>query len=315
MNMHTQWTNDAQANLGFVLSQTSHIESQVYRTRYPDVDYASMIPVDTSANEWVKSVTYFSMDKAGKADWINGNGKDIPVASISQGKSETPVHMAGIGYSYGWEEINQARLLGMNLPSEEAMAAGRAYEEMVYRVATVGDTSKGFEGLFSYTGVPTQAIATDGSGSSALWSAKTPDQVIRDVNAMLTGVESATNTVAMADTLILPFQRFNYLASTRVTDTAMTILEFIRQNNVYTARTGQQLNMMAERGLDTAGAGSTARMIAYRRSPDVLKLHIPMPHRFLPVQVEGLQFTVPGAFRLGGLDIRLPNEVRYGDGI
>jgi hypothetical protein len=57
-------------------------------------------------------------------------------------------------------------------------------------------------------------------------------------------------------------------------------------------------------------------MVAYRRNPQVLKLHVPMPHRFLPVYQDGpLNFVVPGVFRLGGLDIRRPKEVRYGDGI
>ncbi len=70
------------------------------------------------------------------------------------------------------------------------------------------------------------------------------------------------------------------------------------------------------RGLETAGAAGVARMVAYRRNPQVLKLHIPMPHRFLPVYQDGpLNFVVPGVFRLGGLDIRRPKEIRYGDGI
>ncbi len=56
-------------------------------------------------------------------------------------------------------------------------------------------------------------------------------------------------------------------------------------------------------------------MIAFRRSPEVLKLHIPMPLRFLPVQIDGLRYKVPGVFRLGGLDIRLPKEVIYRDGL
>lgn len=308
--------NDAmQANLGFVTSQTSLIESQVYRYRYPDLDYASMIPVETSGNEWVKSVTYFSMDRAGRADWINGNGKDIPVVGTEMEKHETQVYTAGIGYSYGFEEVNQARMLGISLDTEKANAARRAYEEMIYRVAFEGDSTKGFEGLFNYTGVPVQSIAADGTGDSALWSSKTPDQIIRDVNSMLTGMHSATNTVEMADTLILPVERFQSIASTRLTDTNMTVLEFIRQNNVYTAMTGSSLDIRGMRGLLNQGSGSTARMIAYRRAPDVLKLHIPMPHRFLPVQTEGLQFSIPGVFRLGGLDIRLPKAVRYGDGI
>jgi hypothetical protein len=70
------------------------------------------------------------------------------------------------------------------------------------------------------------------------------------------------------------------------------------------------------RGLDTAGAGGTARMVAYRRDPNVVKLHIPMPHRFLPVWQSGpIRWEVPGIFRLGGTDVRRPKEMLYVDGL
>lgn len=109
----------------------------------------------------------------------------------------------------------------------------------------------------------------------------------------------------MADTLLLPHAKLNYLATKRLGDTQMTLLEFLRKNNTYTATTGKPLTIRAVRGLETAGAGSTNRIIAYRRDPQVLKLHIPMPHRFLPVfQDSPLSWVVPGVFRLGGLDIR-----------
>ena len=68
--------------------------------------------------------------------------------------------------------------------------------------------------------------------------------------------------------------------------------------------------------LDTAGASSSKRMVAYRRSPEVVKMHIPMPFRFLPAWQTGpLRFDVPGIFRVGGVDIRRPKAVRYLDGI
>lgn len=317
MNMHAQYLADAQANLGFVVSQTSHIEAGVYATKYPELDYASIIPVDTSAGEWSKTVTYYSSDRAGRARWINGNGKDIPVVNMNRTKHETGVETAGIGYDYGFEEVNQARMLGIALESEGAAAASRASEEMIYETLLNGDTGKSMEGLFNYTGVPTVTVAADGTGSSTLWADKTPDQILRDVNDLVAGVHSATNTVEMADTLLLPFERFNTIASKRLTDTDTTILAFLRANNVYTAQTNQPLNIRGLRGLTnpTGGSPASARMIAYRRAMDVLKAHLPMPHRFLPVQVEGLQFTIPGVFRFGGLDIRLPKAVRYGDGI
>jgi hypothetical protein len=80
--------------------------------------------------------------------------------------------------------------------------------------------------------------------------------------------------------------------------------------------TGKPLSIFGVRGLETAGAGSTQRMIAYRKDPGVLKLHIPMPHQFMPVFQKGpLRWEVPGVFRLGGLDIRRPAEVKYRDNI
>ncbi len=304
-------TFDAQAALGFVISQTSYIESSVYQIKYADIQYPQLIPVDTSAHPFAKTVTYYSADKAGQADWINGNADDVPMADVEHTQYETPVYSAAIGYGYGWEEINQAQMLGLSLTSDKANAARRAAEEMIDRVALEGDTSKNMEGLIDNSAVTASAAPTGNWGGGA-----TPDQIIADVNDALNNVQVATNNVILADTLLLPYVKWNYLASTRLTDTGMTILEFIRQYNVYTAQTGAPLTMRAIRNLDTAGVSATARMIAYRRSPEVLKMHIPMPHRFLPVHQDGpLRYSVPGVMRMGGLDIRLPSEVSYVDGI
>lgn len=301
---------DAQAALGFVTSQTSHIEREVNATVYPDIQYPFLIPVDTSAHPFAKSVTYYSSDKFGKAEWINGNAGDIPMAGSELAKSETAVHTAGIGYGYGYEEINQAQMLGVNLSNDGAMAARRAYEEMVDRVALTGDTRKGFSGLINNASVTAAAVTTGG------WASATEDQILADVNNVLLAQASGTEYASLADTLLLPYAKMNVLATNRLGDTQSTILEFLRRNNTYTAMTGNPITIRAIRGLDTAGAAGVARMVAYRRDPSVLKLHIPMPHRFLPVfQPNPLRFEIPGVFRLGGLDIRRPKEVRYGDGI
>ncbi len=42
-------TTDAQAALGFLLSQVTSIESEVYAIRYADIQYPRLVPVDTSA--------------------------------------------------------------------------------------------------------------------------------------------------------------------------------------------------------------------------------------------------------------------------
>jgi len=308
---------DAQSALGFVIAQTSIIEPGVYATRYPDIQYRGLIPVDTSGSEFASSVTYFSSDRHGAADWINGNSDDIPKAGTTRSKFETPVHTAGIGYGWGWEEVGRAQLLGINLANEDAMAARRAAEEMVDRVALLGDASKGFTGLFDAQGVTAGAAATGNWGVVGAPGSATPDQMGEDMNSAILNVFNGTNTVAMADTLLLPWLKFQVIATRRMTtDSDETVLSFFIRNNVYTAMTGRPLTIRGLRGLDAAGVSSVPRMIAYRNDPQVLKLHMPMPHRFLPVYQSGpLRWDVPGVMRLGGLDVRLPKEVAYVDGV
>ena len=303
---------DAQAALGFLINQTSYIEQQVNEIVYPDIQYPELIPVDTSAGEFAKSVTYYSSDKYGEANWINGNSDDLPLAGTEKTKFQTPVYTAAIGYSFGWEEVNQAMLLGHNLQGDDAAAARRAYEEMVDRVAILGDSRKGFQGLINNSSV-NAASATNGDWGG---TGTTSDQVLEDVNNALLAVGSSTLYTSIADTLLLSFGKMNFLATTRLGDTERTLLSFLRENNTYTAMTGRPLMIRGVRGLETAGVGGTERMIAYRRDPSVLKLHVPMVHRFLPVHQAGpLRWEVPGVFRLGGLDIRRPLEVKYRDGV
>ncbi|WP_165394486.1 DUF2184 domain-containing protein [Pseudoxanthomonas winnipegensis] len=308
---------DAQVALGFVVAQTSIIEPGVYRTVYPDIQYRDLIPVDTSGSEFATSVTYYSQDQYGKADWINGNADDIPKAGTTRSQFQTGVHTAGIGYGYGWEEIGRAQLLGVNLSSEDAAAARRASEEMVDRVALLGDTTKGFTGLFNAAGVTPVAAPTGNWGTLLAAGSATPDQIVADMNAALMNVFNGTNTTAIADRLLLPWSKFMLISTKKMSDYSdLTILQYFLANNVFTATTGQPLMVRGLRGLDNAGAGGVARLVAYRYDANVLKLHMPMPHRFLPVYQSGpLRWDVPGVMRLGGLDVRLPKQVVYVDGI
>ena len=300
---------DVQVAMGFVIAQTSIIEPGVYATRYPDIMYRQLIPVDTSGSEFATSVTYLSSDQYGKADWINGNSDDVPKAGTTRAQHQTPIHTAGIGYGYGWEEIGRAQLLGVNLPADDAAAARRAAEEMVERVAFYGDEAKGFTGLFD--AVPAVA-APNGD-----WPNATAAEIVADLNAMLMNTFNATGSAGLADTLLIPWARLFHLSTTPMNaNSDTTILQWFTANNVFTTATGRPLTIRGVRGLDTAGAGDAPRAVAYRNDPSVLRLHMPMPHRFLPVYQSGpLRWDVPGVMRLGGLDVRLPGEVTILDGI
>jgi len=306
---------DAQAALGFAVSQTAYIEQQVYQEQYPDIQYPFLIPVDTSAPEWAKSVTYYSSNKEGVAGWFHHYAKDIHVADVNRTKNEVGVEMADIGYRWTLEEIGQAMMIpGTRLAPDRASAAIRAYEEFVDDTALRGKGEKSFSGLINYPGISATLAAA--VGGHTVWDQKDADAILADVNAALSGIYVDTLQVEMANTLLLPVAALNIIATKRIPDTAITILDFLQTKNIYTLTTGQPLVIRGVRGLETAGLANSGRMVAYRRDPQVLKMHIPMPHRFLPVWQTGpMVFDVPGIFRLAGLEIRRPKAVRYIDGI
>ena len=299
--------------LGFLESQIAYIERDVYRTQYPEIQYPNLVPVDTSAPEWTRSITHYSMDQVGQAEWFASEATDMPFANVTRDQHNVGVEMAAIGYNYTIEELSQAMMTNINLTSERAMAARRAAEEYIDNIVTNGDTQQSWDGLINFSSV----TATNASGANIgarIWSAKNPDEIIADINNLLTGVYSTSLQVEMADTLLLPIPAYTDLVSRRLTDTATTVMEFIQRANIYTATTGRPLMIRTMRGLERAsGATSNAgRAIAYRRDPSVLRLHLPMPHRFLmPFQVSPLMYAVPGIFRLGGLEIRRPGAIRY----
>lgn len=326
--MNMQIMNDAQqAQFGFVVNQAYTINTQVYATKFPDLDFGRLVYVDTSAPEWTPGIVTFMSSTVGKAQWYSGAAKDVPRADLTRDRSDVRIHMAAIGYGYNDEEIGQAQLMGMNLPAGKAEAARRAYMEFMWNVTITGDNDKGLQGLINQSGVTAAVAPADGTGGVTTWfdaggnATKTPQQILRDFNNMLIGIFTSTLTVEMADTVLLPYSTEANLGATTMSSTnSETVLSFIERNNIYTRRTGQPLTIRGELGLDTAGANGTKRMVAYANRQDVVKLHLPMPHRFghsggLVYQDGPSSFQIPGKFRTGGVETLRPGAFRYLDGI
>jgi hypothetical protein len=308
--------HDAQQALGFITPQLLRINTEIEMQVYPAFDYARLMPVNTDGDMWDIGTVFYSGDIAGQAQWLSGKGFDMPYADISTTQLLQANHFAGIGYEWSLQELQRAAKLGRNLSNEKAGAARKVAEAFVNGVAIRGNGEKALTGLVNDPVVPTANVAADGTGATTTWSTKTPDQINRDVNAALNAPYNATLETARANTLALPSTRLQYIASTRIGDTQDTILKFVKENNAYTLETGQPLMIIGTRELETAGAGATARMIAYDNSRDVLQFHLPGPHEFLPAfQKSAMTWDVAGIMNVGGVEIKRPKGLAYRDGI
>lgn len=308
---------DAQQALGFLTPQLLRINTEVDYQDYPDFDFAKFMFVNTDGGMWSRGSIFYSGDVAGRPEWLAGGAFDMPYADISTVQFLQENYLAGIGYQWHRSELEQASMMGRNLGSEKARAARTVADAKIYSIAMRGDTSKNITGLVNNANVPAANVPADGTGSSRLFADKTPDQINRDVNAVLNAPFNSTLETKRANTLLLPTTRLQYMASTRIgSNSDTTILKFVRENNSYTLETGQALNIIGTRELETAGASSTARMMAYANARDVVQLYLPGPHEFFePFQKGAFTWEIPGLFNIGGVEFRRPKGAAYRDGI
>lgn len=309
---------DAQAALPFVIAQGRNIETRVYQRRYPAFNYAAHVPVVTEGQPWAIGTTFFTVDTAGEAKFLSGAGTDMPFNQVTRDQASHDFAMIGSGWEWNLEEINQAALYGVNLNDTKAMSAADKVERLLNDIAMRGSTEKNWTGLLNSTIVSRTDAAATGTGSSTFWASKTVDQILADINGVLSSVSTNTSEVEWADTLRMPPDAFRDLATRRMGagDGFMTVLEFIRRNNIYTAETGQALDIQPLREARNASQDGGGRLVAYRKDPEVVRFHLPMPRRVLaPRQKSIMGFETGIIARTGGTEIRLPGAFAYLDEI
>lgn len=302
--------------LNFLRTAQNYIEPTIYARKYPDFQYRELVPVDNSAPDWTTRIDFFSMgDDAGEAREFHADGDDVPFVDFQLDKGDSRVYMAAIGYRYNLQELEHARAYNLRLEADRADAARRKYELFVEGVAFLGRAKLGMTGLVNSVSVGALSAA-NGAAGTATWRTKSADEILVDVNRALSAVYIGSNGVEYADTILIPQDCYDLITTKRLDPhVAVTIYEHIMRSNQYTARTGRPLTIRAVFGLETAGAGASGRLVAYRRDPEVVKMHIPMALQWLPAERRLLKFEVPGIFRLGGVEVRRPGGMKYLDGI
>jgi len=314
---------DAQAAYPFVVGQGRNIEQRIYTRRYPTFNYAAHVPVVTEGNEWAIGTMFFTVDVAGEAKFISGAANDLPFSNATRDQGTHDFAMIGAGWEWNMEEVNQASLYGIPLSDTKAMAASQNIERLLNTIAMVGSAEKNWKGFVNQTGVQrADAGATGGEngggGTSMFWKHKTNDEILEDINTVISTVSTESEEVEYADTLRLPPEAFRLLTTRRLGagDGTLTLMAYVRLNNVYTATTGQALDIQPLRELATASADGGGRMVAYRRDPEVVRFHLPMPRRVLQPRQKSLMGFEQGVIaRTGGVEVRLPGAMAYLDEI
>ena len=305
-----------------MVSQLAYTEQTTYEREYQEMQFRSLVPVTAEAGPDAATVRYQVYDHVGQGKRINGAAKDIPTSDVSAAEVEIAVVNGGAGYRYSQLELIQAARQIRPLPSERMSTAIEMGERHLNQVALVGEATDvagqaKYLGLLNYTGVTTINKGT--SGFVGLWdTTATADQILTDVNSAIYAYWAATNFVVLPNTLGLAPKCFAALNARYNSLGTKRLIEMVQEGNMTTARTGERLNIVPILQGDTAGAkngtgAACPRNVFYRNDKKRMVMHVPMPHRFLAPQPEGLDVMVPGWYRYAGLNIRYIKTVLYQD--
>lgn len=307
----TQNFTDAQAAIGFARPALYRTYATVMEEKYPAFDFATYVPVNEDGDMWdVGTIVTSLSGPIGQAEYLSAKAFDIPNVSHQASQGTSNFYLAGAGFEVTLQEVNRAAKMGTDLPTKGASDARKVMEKFAYDRSMAGSVEKNFKGLTNFATVPTAAAPT------GTWATATPDQMVGDVDAALIDVYTNTKETELADTVLLPTSAFLIANRKQITNTSMTVLQYLMANNAYTAITKQPLNIMPSRELETAGAGSTRRIVAYARNPGVLEFFLPGSPTFMPPHpISSLAYRVDGIMNVGQLEIYRPKAVSYRDGI
>jgi hypothetical protein len=293
----------------FLQRQLDYIKQQTYDIKYAELKARKLIPVSSEADPGAERIFYRQYDQSGIAKIISNYADDLPDADVSGKEYYATVKTLGSSYKYNLQEMRAATYGNVPLEQRRANAARRAIAQKENRLAFFGDVKSGLVGLIGAPNVTSVTIPNDGTGTSKLWTTKTPDQILRDMNLVANTVVSTSLGVEIPDTLLLPLAQYNYVASTaRSANSDTTILNYFLQNNPYV----KQVEWVNELYHATT---TIDRMYAYRRSPEVLTLEIPSDFEQLEMQIRNLVYKIPCIERFGGVLIYYPLAIAYGDGL
>ncbi len=293
----------------FFVRDLEHVKARAYDTKYPELKARMFIPVDSEADPGATTIVYEQYTQVGIAKIVSGYAKDLPRADVFGKEFRSPVRTVADSYAYNIEEVLASAKAKKPLTQRKANAARRGFEIAVDLIGRNGDATHGLLGMLNQPNATVYTVANGVSGSAA-WSTKTPDEIVKDLGGIVTAIINSTNEVEVPDTILLPTDHYNLIATTRMGDGSdVTILKFFLGANPHIK------NIFSWQPLATAGASSSARMVAYRRDPDALQFVIPQEFTQLPPQETGLATEIPCYGRVGSVVLYYPLSMAYGDGI
>jgi hypothetical protein len=330
MGLRVQDAAPARVNDAAIASGNAFLVSELEKrdplVRQPltSVTYPRDVPVKVGGG-WVEKVSSLYVDfgvNGGSADGLvhapGANGAQVIQANL--GKDLFATHVFSAVMRINFIDMQRQQITGQSLDRLLTDGIRLAYDKHMDANCYVGMSQYGTTGLVNNANVTASDVDDNGDDTpSTLWVDKTPDQILADVNELLTAVWAAAgyDLDGLPNHLLLPFAQYTYIATTKVSDLAtMTILDFLLENNI-AKKNGKELVIGATRYCAGAGDQATDRMVAYVHDDRFLAMEelVPLARTMTQPNVDALAYDSVYMANISEVELFYTQTIQYRDGI
>lgn len=297
---------------------TSELEKRdmLVRTPLTSFTYSRDIPIRVGGG-WAEFVSAMNVGyglTGGSGEGMIGSGSadGIPMVQADFGKDLWKTHAIYAGTRVFWIDMQKGNMTGRNIDTLLRDGLRLAYDKHMDENVYVGFAKYGTTGLINNQDV----VITN---ATKTWATATPDEILEMVNnaILATWARAAYDLDAIPNHIVLPYEQYNYIATTKVTNLAeKTILTFLEENNVAT-KNGGDLFIGATVWCKAAGTGSTDRMVVYSNKERYVAIDelVPLTRAMTTPNAERFSYDTAYAGNVSETEVFYPETITYTDGI
>lgn len=311
------------ANGGAFLQSELEKKDMLVRTPLTSFTYGRDIPMRVGGG-WAEYISAMNVGYgvAGGSDdgpVHAGGANGIPMVQANFDKGLFKTHIFSVGMRIMFVDMQRGNMTGRSYESILRDGIRMTYDKHMDTNTYVGIKKYGSTGLINNPGITTTNAASTGTGGSTKFTDKTPDQILKDINdAIITAWAAAEyDRDAIPNHILMPYEQYNFLATTKVTDLAeKTILTFLMENNV-AKQNGGDLFIGGTVWCKGAGSGGSDRMAVYINKERFLAMDelAPLNRVMTQPNAENVCYDTAYMANLSEVELFYENVMRYVDGI
>lgn len=308
--------------LSYFVNQLENLDRRLYEPLVSvswgrDIKLRAGITMSNESTSFIRSAfagVGTLQNTTGNFPWISAETTAIPGISVNGQKVVLPLRLLARELSYTSVELERSQLTGQPIDAQKMDAMNQLYQMNTDQMVYIGSSDVGATGLVNSADVTATTVA-NGITGSPLWTQKTPDEILADVNTLLSDCWLSAVYAVCPSKLLLPPAQFSYISSQKVSSAGnVSILKFLKENCISLNINGKELDIQPVKWLAGAGVDDADRMVVYTNSED--RVRFPMvPVRRETAYYQGIRYTAPYLWAYGEMEVVYPETLRYADGL